>query len=237
LMTYFCTTLSLVALGFLLLVIYTPGPEITFQGYSFDRTWVTEEVRMALIALAGILGVAVFLCAGFGPIVYIFVNICMPLASILRLFLLKGSWFMLFITLMLLLGNLLLNFENQTLLFALGVSAGITAFCFFALGCSLAAKRCWWFSTPPSDDADLEAKEEEPQTLKKKKKKKNILRRIFLFMTGKNAYEDMIRKIKKRSTETHIDTVIDWTPEAAVEIQEVNQTADADRKAKRRGGG
>merc|ERR1719387_2272204 len=115
---------------------------------------------------------------------------------------------MIFITLMLLLGNLLLNFENQTMQIALGVSAGITGFCFLALACDLLAKRCSWFKAPPADDEDLEAKELEPTT-SKKKKKKNICRRIWQWCTGKSAYEDMIRKIKKRSTETHIDTVID----------------------------
>jgi Ca2+-binding EF-hand superfamily protein len=234
LMSYLCTFLASCVFAFLMLLIYTPGDEITFQGFSFDRRFVTEEVKTALIALAGILLVAIFLCAGFGPLVWLFVNVCMPLGGILRLFLLKGAWFMLIVTLLLFLGNLLMDFQNPTLLIALVVSAGVTAFCFLALGCSLLAKRCWWFNAAPSDDADLEVKEE--VTTSKKKKKKNILFRIWRWCTGKSAYEDMIRKIKKRSTETHIDTVVAWTPEPAVEIQEVNQTADPDRRKRHQKG-
>merc|ERR1711904_429250 len=104
-----------------MLLIYTPGPEIKCQGYSIDRRFVNEEVKTALQALAAIGFVAIFVFAGFGPMVYIVVNICIPLGSILRFALLKGAWVMLFITLMLLLGNLLFNFENPTLVIMLGV--------------------------------------------------------------------------------------------------------------------
>merc|ERR550514_875547 len=134
---------------------------------------------------------------------------------------------------MLLLGNLLLNFENQSLLIALGVSATITAVCFLALACNFMFKRCSWFKPPPADDEDLVEKVEEETTSKKKKKKKNICRRIWQWCTGKSAYEDMIRKIKKRSTETHIDTVIEWEPEKAPPIQEVNQNESADKRGRR----
>jgi len=206
--------------GFLVLLLWENGPALEVGDYSIDRKEIVrEEMKTALYVFCGVMFVTIFLCAGFGPMVYIFINICMPLGSIIRLFLLKGSYFMCFVTVLLLLANLLLNFENRTLLVALGVSAGMTVFCLVALGISLIAKRCWWFTAVP-DDADLEEKPEE-ELASKKKKKKGICRRIWLWVTGKSAYEDMIRKIMIKSTETEIDNTIEYIPEPEPPVPEV----------------
>jgi Ca2+-binding EF-hand superfamily protein len=219
-MTYFCVFLASIMEGFLVLLLWENGPALEVGDYSIDRNEIVqEEMKTALYVFCGVMFVTIFLCAGFGPMVYIFINICMPLGSIIRLFLLKGSYFMCFVTVLLLLANLLLNFENPTLLVALGVSAGMTAFCLVALGISLIAKRCWWFTAIP-DDADLEEKPEE-ELASKKKKKKGICRRIWLWVTGKSAYEDMIRKIMVRSTETEIDNTIEHIPEPEPPVPEV----------------
>jgi hypothetical protein len=59
------------------------------------------------------------------------------------------------------------------------------------------------------------------KNLSKKKKKKDICRRIWLWVTGKSAYEDMIRKIMVRSTETEIDNTIEHIPEPEPPVPEV----------------